>query len=401
MQGDDAGFVYNWNYPTRVWFGPGRLSEIARACRLAGIRRPLVVTDSGLASMPQLAEMMQRLREAGLETALFSGVRPNPTSGDVSEGVAVLTAGRHDGVIAFGGGSALDAGKTMAFMVAQTRPVWDFEDIGDYWTRASEAGILPVIAIPTTAGTGSEVGRATVITDDETHVKKIIFHPRMLPQVAICDPLLTIGLPPHLTAATGMDALSHCIEAYCAPGYHPMADAIALEGARLVQLSLETAAHTGTDVAARANMMAAAAMGATAFQKGLGAVHSLSHPIGSLHGVHHGLINGVLMPYVLAANAPAIGGKMERLAAHLGLASGKGGDATRAVVAWLVDLRAKLAIPHTIRDLDIPADGFPRIAALAVKDPTAATNPVPLTDAFAVAILEASHAGDPFRSAQT
>lgn len=394
MQSDDNRFVYNWNYPTRIWFGPGRISEIAKACAVAGTKRPLVVTDSGLAAMPQLHGMMQQLKQAGLEPGLFSDVRPNPTGANVDEGVAFLKAGGHDGVIAFGGGSALDAGKTIAFMVAQTRPVWDFEDIGDYWTRATDKGILPIIAIPTTAGTGSEVGRATVITDDSSHEKKIIFHPRMLPQLAICDPLLTVGLPPHLTAATGMDALSHCIEALCAPGYHPMADAIALEGARLAKLWLVEATRNGANIEARANMMASAAMGATAFQKGLGAIHSLSHPIGSRHGVHHGLINGVLMPYVLAFNAPAIGEKMLRLARALDLQAASGRDAAAAVVAWTVQLRSALDLPHTIRDLGIGSAGFAEIAALAVKDPTAPTNPVPLTEVAATAMLHMSEAGD-------
>ncbi len=394
MKSSDQRFVYNWNYPTRVWFGPGRLAEIAHACRLAGIKRPLVVTDTGLAGMPQLMEMMARLTEAGLEAGFFSGVRPNPTSANVSEGLAVLKAGKHDGVIAFGGGSALDAGKTMAFMAPQTRPVWDFEDIGDHWTRATEDGILPIIAIPTTAGTGSEVGRATVITDDVSHAKKIIFHPRMLPQVAICDPLLTLGLPPHLTAATGMDALSHCIEAFCAPGYHPMADAIAMEGARMAKLWLAEATHNGISVEARAGMMASAAMGATAFQKGLGAIHSLSHPIGSLYGIHHGLINGVLMPFVLVSNAPAIGEKMQRLARHLGLEVAAEQEATRVVVDWIVDLRRTLNIPHTTRQLSIPESDFEMIAALAVKDPTAATNPVPLTESSARSILMKSDTGE-------
>ena len=393
MQEDDRRFVYNWNYPTRVWFGPGRLSEIAEACAVAGMSRPLVVTDSGLAAMPQLHEMMAQLKQAGLAAGLFSDVRPNPTSANIDEGVACLKAGGHDGVIAFGGGSALDAGKTIAFMVAQHRPVWDFEDIGDYWTRATDSGILPIIAIPTTAGTGSEVGRATVITDDSSHQKKIIFHPRMLPQLAICDPLLTVGLPPHLTAATGMDALSHCIEALCAPGYHPMADAIALEGAMLAKLWLAEATVNGANIEARSNMMAAAAMGATAFQKGLGAVHSLSHPIGSLYGVHHGLINGVLMPYVLAANAPVIGSKMQRLANHLELAGDKD-EATSSVIDWIVELRGQLGIPNTTQELNITADRFPTIAALAVKDPTAPTNPLPLKAEVAIAMLERSRTGD-------
>ena len=394
MQYDYGRLTYKWNYPTRVWFGPGQLTEIVKACTVAEMKRPLIVTDSGLAGMPQLHDMKRQLAEAGIESELFSDVRPNPTNENIEQGRAALRAGRHDGVIAFGGGSALDAGKTMAFMVAQTRPVWDFEDIGDNWTRASETGILPIIAIPTTAGTGSEVGRATVITDETSHVKKIIFHPRMLPSVTICDPLVTVGLPPHLTAATGMDALSHCIEALCAPGYHPMADAIAIEGARLVKLWLAEATHNGQNVEARANMMAAAAMGATAFQKGLGAVHSLSHPIGSLYGVHHGLINGVLMPYVLAANAPAIGEKMQRLAGHLNLPNSNEDEGTRSVINWIVALRGQVGIPNTTEDLKIPADRFATIAALAIKDPTAPTNPLPLTSEIAISMLERSRKGD-------
>lgn len=394
MQNDDGRLTYNWNYPTRVWFGPGRLNDIVKACTVAGMKHPLVVTDSGLAGMPQLHEMKRQLAEAGLAAELFSDVRPNPTNENIEQGRVALKAGKHDGVIAFGGGSALDAGKTIAFMVAQTRPVWDFEDIGDNWTRATEAGILPIIAIPTTAGTGSEVGRATVITDEASHVKKIIFHPRMLPSVTICDPLVTVGLPPHLTAATGMDALSHCIEALCAPGYHPMADAIAMEGTLLVKQWLAEATRNGTNLEARANMMAAAAMGATAFQKGLGAVHSLSHPIGALYGVHHGLINGVLMPYVLAANAPAIGGKMQRLASHLNLPSHNESEGTASVINWIVALRGQVGIPHTTEELKIPANDFAAIAGLAIKDPTAPTNPLPLTLEMAISMLNRSRSGD-------
>ncbi len=384
----------NWSYPTKVWFGAGRIAELSQACRDTGIARPLLVTDPGLSSLPMVSSAVTQLREAGLGVNVFDKIQGNPTSTNVNDGIAAYRSGNHDGVIAFGGGSALDVGKTVAFMVGQTRPVWDFEDVGDNWRRASIGGIAPVIAVPTTSGTGSEVGRATVITNAETHVKKIIFHPEMMPRIAIADPELTIGLPPSLTAGTGMDALSHAIEAYCAPSYHPMADAIAIESVRLIRDWLVPAFRDGTNIDARGQMMAAAAMAATAFQKGLGAIHSVSHPIGAIYGTHHGLTNAVVMPYVLAFNAPAIGEKMQLLASYLGL---KGSSTPNAAVSairdWSLALRADLGIPPTIADLGVEPKRFDEIAALAVDDPTAGTNPVPLTKENVRALLEDMHHG--------
>jgi alcohol dehydrogenase class IV len=333
----------NWNYPTSVRFGPGRVRELADVCASVGIKRPLLVTDPGLSGLPMVAEAVALCQEARLPVVVFDRVQANPIARNVEDGLAVYRAGGHDGVIAFGGGSALDAGKVIAFMAGQTRPMWDFEDVGDWWTRADPEGIAPIIAVPTTSGTGSEVGRAGVITDETIHTKKIIFHPKMMPRVALCDPALTIGLPAKLTAGVGMDALSHCLEAYCAPGFHPLADGVALEGMRLVKDFLPRAVRTGTDLEARAMLMAAAAMGATAFQKGLGAMHSLSHPIGSLHGAHHGMTNAVFMPYVLEFNRSAIELRVERLAAYLGLQ-----PTFEAFHAWVLKLREEIGVPHTL-----------------------------------------------------
>ncbi|MGB2932405.1 MAG: iron-containing alcohol dehydrogenase, partial [Methyloceanibacter sp.] len=288
----------NWSYPTAIRFGAGRIKELADACRAAGIQRPLLVTDAGIAKLPITATALNLVQEAGLPVALFSDVQPNPVEPNVEAGIAAFRAGGHDGVIAFGGGSGLDVGKLIAFMAGQSRPLWDFEDIGDWWTRADVDGIAPIVAVPTTAGTGSEVGRAGVITQAATQTKKVIFHPKMMPRVVICDPELTVGMPPAITAGTGMDALAHCLEAYCAPSYHPMAEGISVEGMRLVFENLPKAVANGSDLEARAHMMSAAAMGATAFQKGLGAIHALSHPVGALFHTHHGMTNGVFMPYV-------------------------------------------------------------------------------------------------------
>ena len=359
----------NWNYPTTVRFGTGRIAELPEAVKAAGIANPLFVTDPGLAPLP-----MTQAALASLATAkLFSAIKPNPVAANITAGVAAFKAGGHDGVVAFGGGSALDAGKLVAFMSAQTRPIFDFEDIGDWWTRAEAAGIAPVIAVPTTAGTGSEVGRAGVVTDEGTHTKKIIFHPLMMPKLALCDPQLTVGMPPVITAGTGMDALAHCIEAYCAPGYHPLADGIAAEGVRLVKENLARAVKDGRDLDARAHMMAAAAMGATAFQKALGAIHALSHPVGALYDTHHGLTNAVFMPYVLAFNRRAIEDRIKRLAAYIGLK-----PSFRAFFDWVLALRAEIGVPHTLAGLNVGDDQIDRIVAMAVKDPTAAGNPVPL-----------------------
>jgi len=363
----------NWNYPTSVWFGAGRVAELASAARTAGMHRPLFVTDPNLAALPMSKAACEALAAAGVPVTVFSDVKPNPVAENIAAGVAAFRAGDHDGVIAFGGGSALDAGKVIAFMHGQTRPIWDFEDVGDWWTRADPAGIAPIVAVPTTAGTGSEVGRAGVITDPATHTKKIIFHPMMMPKVSICDPALTVGMPARITAGTGFDALAHCLEAYCAPGFHPLADGIAVEGIRLVKESLERAVKTGSDLDARADMMAAAAMGATAFQKGLGAIHALSHPVGSLYDTHHGLTNGVFMPYVLAFNRKAIDERIRRLAAYLGLRA-----SFRAFMDWILELRARCGVPHTLADLGVDARWADQVVAMAPADPTAGGNPVPL-----------------------
>jgi alcohol dehydrogenase len=361
----------NWNYPTSIRFGAGRIAELSEACKAAGMSRPLLVTDPGLSKLPMIGAAMDACAKAGLGIAKFDGLKSNPVAANVEDGLKVLRGGKHDGVIAFGGGSALDTGKVIAFMAGQTRPMWDFEDIGDWWTRADEKGIAPVVAVPTTAGTGSETGRAGVITDEATHTKKIIFHPRMMPRIVLADPELTVGLPPKVTAATGMDAFAHCLEAYCAPFFHPYADGIALEGMRLVKEYLPRAVADGKDMAARAHMLAASQMGSTAFQKGLGAIHSLSHPVGSVLDTHHGLTNAVVMPYVLLFNAKAISSKIAALARYLGLK-----PSLEGFLEWVIDLRRQIGIPHTLADLGVKADQLDRFSAMAAEDPTAGGNPV-------------------------
>ncbi len=388
QQPDVAKLATTWNYPTTVVYGAGSLAKVARACTQAGIERPLVVTDPGLAALPVTATLLGALQAAGRPAGLFAEVRANPVAGNVEAGVRAYTAGNHDGVVALGGGSALDCGKVVAFMAGQDRPLWDFEDVGDWWTRARADGIAPIVAIPTTAGTGSEVGRAGVITDEATHTKKIIFHPRMMPLTAILDPEVTVGLPPKLTAATGMDALAHCLEAYCAPTWHPMGEGIAVEGVRLVKLALPRAFADGADLEARGMMLAAAAMGATAFQKGLGAIHSLSHPIGAVYDTHHGLTNAVVMPYVLSFNRERIEPKIERLAGWLGLAGGFTG-----FLDWILALRTELGIPDTLEALGVPGDRLDELAAMAVADPTAGGNPVPLDLAGAKQLFAAAYSG--------
>jgi alcohol dehydrogenase class IV len=367
----DIALRGNWNWPTAIRFGAGRIAELPQACKDAGMARPLLVTDLGLAKLPMVANALRSCAEAGLGVALFSDVKPNPVEQNVSDGLAVFRGGRHDGVIAFGGGSSLDCAKVIAFMAGQTRPMWDFEDIGDWWTRADAKGIAPSVAVPTTSGTGSEVGRAGVIID-ATHTKKIIFHPLMMPKVVIADPELTIGLPPHVTAATGMDAFAHCLEAYCAPAYHPYAEGVALEGMRLVRENLVNAVKNGKDIAARANMMAASGMGATAFQKGLGAIHSLSHPVGSVLDTHHGLTNAVVMPYVLNFNRAAIEAKLTRVARYLGLKEAS----FNGFMDWVLGLRREIGIPHTLKELGMQADQLGRFSEMAAVDPTAGGNPV-------------------------
>ena len=380
--------VGNWNYPTGIKFGAGRISDLAAAVKTIGIKRPLLVTDPRLAAMPMVAAALSQLEAAGVPAKVFSAIKPNPVAANIAVGIAALKAGQHDGVIAFGGGSALDAGKVIAFMSGQTRPMWDFEDVGDWWTRADPNGILPIIAVPTTAGTGSEVGRAGVITDETTHTKKVIFHPLMMPKVTICDPELTVGMPPFLTAGTGMDALAHCLEAYCGPFYHPLADGVALEGMRLCKDNLVKAYKNGTDIEARSHMMSAAAMGATAFQKALGAIHALSHPVGSHYDTHHGMTNAVFMPYVLVFNRPAIEAKIERVGAYLGLKPG-----FPPFLDWVMQLRADLAVPHSLKDLGIDDKKFQVLSEMAPNDPTAGGNPVPLDVAAARRLFEKAYAG--------
>jgi len=378
----------NWSYPTSIRFGPGRISELADVCRTAGIDRPLLVTDAGLAALPITKEALDLLEVAGLPAAMFSDVQSNPVDSNVEAGIAAFRAGNHDGVVAFGGGSGLDTGKVIAFMAGQTRPLWDFEDIGDWWTRADAEKIAPIVAVPTTAGTGSEVGRAGVITQEATHTKKVIFHPKMMPKIVICDPELTVGMPPAITMGTGMDALAHCLEAYCAPSYHPMAEGIAVEGMRLVFENLPKAVANGNDLEARAHMMSAAAMGATAFQKGLGAIHALSHPVGALYNTHHGTTNGVFMPYVLVFNRPAIEGKIDRLAGFLGIAGGFDG-----FLQAVLDLRKQTGVPNDLSGLNIDGSQAETIAEMAVVDPTAGGNPIPLTKDASRKLFEAALSG--------
>lgn len=373
----------NWNYPTAVRFGAGRIAELPDALKVAGIKKPLLVTDAGLAALPVTQKVLADLKAGGIEVGLFSDVKPNPISANVEAGIKVLREGGYDGVIAFGGGSGLDTAKVIAFMAGQTRPMWDFEDIGDWWTRADPKGILPIVAVPTTAGTGSEVGRAGVITDETTHTKKVIFHPLMMPKVVIADPELTVGMPKFITVGTGMDALAHCLEAYCAPGYHPLADGIAVEGIRLVFENLPKVAANPGDIEARGHMMSAAAMGATAFQKGLGAIHALSHPVGALYDTHHGMTNAVFMPYVLQANKSAIEGKIARLAAYIGLA-----PSFDAFLHAVIGLRLRLEVPHTLRDFGVDDAQRDKIGDMAIVDPTAGGNPVELTKARALEIFD-------------
>lgn len=366
-----AHFTGAWNFPTRVVTGAGRIKDLPEICHAHGLSKPLVVTDNGLASSRMIVDILALLRAAGLPAQLFADVKSNPTDANLSVGIAAFRSGDHDGVVAVGGGSALDVGKCIAFMVAQSRPVWDFEDVGDWWMRAETKNIAPIIAVPTTAGTGSEVGRAGVIGREDTHEKKIIFHPSMMPKVAIEDPELAVGLPPFLTMATGMDALAHCFEAYCVDAFHPLADGVALEGIRIIDTYLPRAVANGGDLEARAYMFAAATMGATAFQKGLGAIHAISHPIGARYDTHHGLTNGVVFPYVLICNKEAIADKVPSIARALDLPRRD----FLAVLAWILEFRNKLGVPHCLGDLGVKEVDAKAIAAAAVKDPTASGNP--------------------------
>jgi alcohol dehydrogenase class IV len=365
----------NWSYPTAIRFGAGRISEIADACFVAGIKKPLLVTDRGLAGMEITQKTLNLLDDAGLGRAIFADVDPNPNEKNAAAGVAAYKAGNHDGVIAFGGGSGLDLGKVVAFLAGQSRPIWDFEDIDDWWTRANSDVIAPIVAVPTTAGTGSEVGRASVITNSITQQKKIIFHPKFLPTVVICDPELTVGMPKFITAGTGLDAFAHCVEAYCSPHYHPMSQGMALEGMRLVKEYLPRAYSDGTDLEARSHMMSAAAMGATAFQKGLGAIHALSHPIGAIYHTHHGTTNAVCMPAVLKFNKPAIKDSLAEAANYLGISDGFDG-----FCKFVDELNDSLAIPKSLAGLGIDNPDIERIISGALIDPSTGGNPIKMTE---------------------
>lgn len=379
----------NWNYPTRMYFGIGRISELADVCRQCQMQRPLVVTDAGLIKLPFVTEIIDANITAGLQTGVFSEVKPNPTGANITAGVTAFHQGEHDGVIALGGGSALDAGKAIALMVGQNKPLWDFEDVGDNWLRIDPAGMVTTIAIPTTAGTGSEVGRAAVIIDEEHQSKKIIFHPDMLPKTVIADPVLTQGLPPHITAATGLDAFVHNLEAYCAPGYHPMADGIALEGMRLIKEWLPVAFANGDDLTARSHMLAASSMGATAFQKGLGAAHALAHPLGAHFDAHHGLLNAILLPYVLLRNRHVIEDKITHVARCLNLDE----VSFDGFFTWLMAFRKTLQIPEHLQAIGISSEQSEHIGQLAAQDPSAASNPVAFTAQQYADIFENAVAG--------
>ena len=364
--------IREWSYPTRIVFGCGAIRRLPELCRNLGMRAPLFVTDEGLKTMVIVRDTLGLLGDSGLAVDCFSDVRGNPTAANVEAGITAFKDGNHDGVIAFGGGSGLDAAKAIAFMTGQDKEIWAFEDIGDNWKQGKADNLPPVVAVSTTAGTGSEVGRASVISNEESKEKKIIFHPSMMPEVALCDPELTRGLPPHLTAATGFDAFVHCFEAFCAPGFHPMADGIALEGMRRIATYLPKAVDSGDDLEARANMMAAASMGAVAFQKGLGGVHSVSHAVGALYDTHHGLTNAVVMPYVVSKNRSAIKTQMATVARLLDLPN-PGFD---AVFEWLLAFRSRIGIPNSLADMNVPDDRAEEIGTRAIQDPTAAGNPI-------------------------
>ena len=384
---------YNWNYPTTMWVGENRIKDLNIACKTLNIRKPLLVTDSGLAQSDIIKNALLNLKDGGIAVELYSNVVGNPTGTNVNEGVEFYKKNNCDGVIAFGGGSGLDVGKAIAFMSAQTLPIWDFEDVGDNWTKANSDKIAPIIGVPTTAGTGSETGRASVILNEETGVKNIIFHPKFLPSIVILDPVLTVGLPPKITAATGMDALAHNLEAYCAPSFHPMADGIALEGMRLINKWLLEAVKNGSNLEARMNMLTAASMGSTAFQKGLGAIHSLSHPVNALNNVHHGLSNAIFMPYVLTFNKDVIEEKIIKVCDYLELKD-KSFD---GFINWVLDLRKQLDIPHklseVIEEKDLQLDRLPK---MALEDPSTGGNPKKLTEADMKVMYQHSMLGNLF-----
>ena len=384
---------YNWNYPTTMWVGENRINDIAQACKNLNILKPLFVTDKGLAETEIVKKTISILKNEKINIELFSNVIGNPTGTNVNEGVESFRKNNCDGVICFGGGSGLDVGKSIAFMSGQSLPIWEFEDVGDNWTKANSEKIAPIIAVPTTAGTGSETGRAAVILNEETGVKKIIFHPKFLPSIVILDPVLTVGLPPKITAATGMDALAHNLEAYCAPGYHPMADGIALEGMKLINKWLLEAVNNGSNLEARMNMLTAASMGATAFQKGLGAIHSLSHPVNALNNVHHGLSNAIFMPYVLTFNKDVIKEKIIKICDYLELQD----RSFDGFINWVLDLRKKLNMPHKLSDvIDEKNFQLDRLSRMALEDPSTGGNPKKLSEADMKTMYQHSMSGTLF-----
>ena len=361
----------NWNYPTTIWFGENRYKDIQEACSSINIQNPLIVTDPGLLNTDLIEKLNKSLKS---QTKIYSNVQGNPTGSNVTNGVKVLKEGDHDGVIAIGGGSAMDVGKGIAFLAHQTKPLWDFEDIGDLWMEADSKSILPIIALPSTAGTGSEVGRAAVFLNEETKKKKIIFHPKMLPQIAILDPILSLGLPKNVTAGSGMDALAHCIEAFSSPFYHPMAEGTAVEGIRLVKENLLEVYNDGGNVKARANMLVASMMGAAAFQKGLGAIHSVTHPVNSLYNSHHGTTNGTVMPFVLEYNRSAIESKFDRLGRYINISGGLDG-----IIDWVNNLKKEMNIPHSLQDMGVQLGDEEKLSKLAFEDPSTGGNPLPMT----------------------
>ena len=382
----------NWNYPTTVWTGEGRSADLPEACLLANIKNPLFVTDKDLVTLPMTIKTIDSLKKIFKDINIFSKFSGNPFGKNINEGVELYNKGKCDGVIAFGGGSALDVGKGIAFMCGQTRPIWDFEDIGDYWKRADENKISPIIAIPTTAGTGSETGRASAIINEETGVKKIIFHPKFMPTIVILDPILAIDLPPRITAATGMDALAHNLEAFCAPGFHPMADGIALEGMRLIKNSLSLAVKDGQNIKARSEMLAAGSMGSTAFQKGLGAIHSLSHPVNAQFNVHHGLSNAIFMPYVLTFNKKEISERIVSICDYLGLEK-----SFSSFMQWIMDLRIEFNIPHKLSDVvDEEKIDLEKLSKMAFDDPSTGSNPKKLTKEDMKTMYQHSISGELF-----
>ncbi len=384
---------YNWNYPTTIWVGKDRIKDLYLACSSLNIRNPLFVTDKDLINLQMAKEVISIIKKEINNIVVFSNFSGNPFGENVEEGVKEFKKNNCDGVIAFGGGSGLDVGKAIAFMSAQNRPIWDFEDIGDYWKRANNENIPPIIAIPTTAGTGSETGRASAIINKETGIKKIIFHPKFLPAIVILDPILTKDLSPRLTGATGMDALAHNLEAYCAPGFHPMADGIAIEGMRLIKKSLLNAVHNGNDLDARSDLLAAASMGSTAFQKGLGAIHSLSHPLNAKFNIHHGLSNAIFMPYVLTFNRDAIEEKIISICNYLNLS--KSFD---SYLKWILDLRKELKIPHKLSDVIDPNKiDLEELSEMALNDPSTTSNPKKLTISDMKIMYKHSISGELFR----